>query len=458
METKANYVIVGIFTVFAILAAFGFVYWTAGVGDSSNMAPIRFRIPGSAAGLGTGSAVLFNGVRVGTVERVQIDPNNPAIAIADARVDRKTPITKSTQADIGLASLTTGQANVDLTGGNPQEPNLLQLAEEQGTIAEMTANPSAVSNLLQSAQGLMARADSVVDQLEEFVTDARGPLTQTVRNVETFSGALARNAQGIDDFLANVSALSQSISGVSGQLDSTLRAAEDLITSVDKDRIANIVQNVETFTQRLDSVSGQFNTIATGVNEAVGSLSSFSTQANETLQRVDRLVAGVDPDQVSDAVRNFQQASEAINKASAQIAEVTDTVSDRTEDIDQFITDAKELASRLNAASVRVDGVLAKLDGMLGSGEGQDLFAEASSTLKSFRQVADTLNARLGPITEGLSRFSGQGLRDVEALVGDARRAISRIESAVSDLERNPQRIITGGDGTIRRYDERARR
>ena len=77
---------------------------------------------------------------------------------------------------------------------------------------------------------------------------------------------------------------------------------------------------------------------------------------------------------------------------------------------------------------------------------------------KAFRQVADTLNARLGTITDGLARFSGQGLRDVEALVRDSRRSVNRIEQAVTDLERNPQRIITGGEGTVRQYDGRARR
>ena len=55
--------------------------------------------------------------------------------------------------------------------------------------------------------------------------------------------------------------------------------------------------------------------------------------------------------------------------------------------------------------------------------------ADASETLKAFRQVADTLNARLGTITDGLARFSGQGLRDVEALVRDSRRSINRIEA-----------------------------
>ena len=32
----------------------------------------------------------------------------------------------------------------------------------------------------------------------------------------------------------------------------------------------------------------------------------------------------------------------------------------------------------------------------------------------------------------------------------DSRRSINRIEEAVTDLERNPQRIISGGDGDVR--------
>ena len=44
METKANYVIVGIFTIVAILAAFGFVYWTATIGGRGETAPLRVRI------------------------------------------------------------------------------------------------------------------------------------------------------------------------------------------------------------------------------------------------------------------------------------------------------------------------------------------------------------------------------------------------------------------------------
>src|SRR5690606_39020897 len=131
------------------------------------------------------------------------DVSNPTAAIADAEIDGTTPIPKSTKPDIGLAGLT-GQANIELKGGNPAEVNLLDQAEAEGKVAEIVANPSAVTNLLQTAQDIFGRADKVLSQLEGFTQDVRGPLTQTVQNVQTFSDALAKNSDGIDKFLESV--------------------------------------------------------------------------------------------------------------------------------------------------------------------------------------------------------------------------------------------------------------
>ncbi|WP_292895905.1 MlaD family protein [Nitratireductor sp.] len=457
METRANYVLVGFFTVLVILAAFGFVYWSANIGDRGDTAVLRFRIPGSASGLSRGSAVLFNGVKVGDVRRVYLDLSNPSVAIADAEVDRLTPITQSTKADVGLAGLT-GTANIELTGGNPREPNLFDLAEEQDTVAEIQASPSAVTNLLQTAQSLLTRADNVVSQLEGFTKDARQPLTDTVKNVQRFSEALERNASGIDSFLANVSSLSETISNVSGQLDSTLKAAEELIASVDRDKISSMVSNFDEFSGRLEKASRNIDTVMSSVEETVRSIGTFSTNANQTLAKLDGVLDSVDPATVKSAVGNFEEASATVNRAAKSIADVSETVDKRKEDIDQFITNASELASQLNRSSVRLDSVLAKLDGMLESGDGEGLMADARETLKSFRKMAETLTVRVDAISGNLERFSGGGLREVESLVRDARRSINRIESAVTDFEQNPQRIITGGEGTIRRYDGRVRR
>lgn len=457
METRANYVIVGIFTVFAILAAFAFVYWTAAIGERGETATLRVRIPGSASGLARGSFVLFNGVKVGDVRRVYLDVSNPQVAIADAEIDRLTPITQSTQADIGLAGLT-GQANIELKGANIKEPNLLDKAEADGTVAEIVANPSAVTNLLQTAQDIFKRADTVLNNLEGFTNDVRGPLTATVGNAQKFSESLARNADGVDKFLASVSALSEQLSTVSGKLDGTIEAAEGLLKSVDREKVKNIVASVDTFTKNLSAQSDQIDDIVKGVNTTVASINDFAQKTQQTLSKVDGVLEGVDAASVKESLDNIRKASENANKAAADVAKVTEKFGDRADDIDQIVSDAKQLASRLNQASVRVDGVLAKVDKLLGSGEAEGVMSDASETLKAFKQVADTLNARLGTITDGLARFSGQGLRDVESLVQDSRRSITRIEQAISDLERNPQRIITGGEGTVREFDGRVRR
>ncbi|MER9460409.1 MCE family protein [Mesorhizobium sp. M0062] len=457
METRANYVIVGIFTLAAILAAFGFVYWTAQIGDRGETAELRVRIQGSASGLGPGSLVLFNGVKVGVVKRVYFDRNDPNAAIATTEIDQTTPLTKSTQADIGIASLA-GQVNIELKGADPKEPNLLEEAAKEGRTAEIVANPSAVTNLLQTAQNIFTRADKVLSELEGFTRDVRGPLTQTVKNAQTFSDALARNADGIDKFLTAVSALSDELKGVSGKLDGTLKAAESLLNAVDKDKIKSIVANVDAVTANLKETSGQLDGVIKNVDTAVGSVNDFATRTQGTLAKVDNVLDGIDPAQVRVALANIQKASENANKAAADIAKVTDKFADRADDIDETIKDAKQLASRLNDASVRVDGILKRVDTLLGSGQADGVMADARDTLKSFKQVADTLNARLGTITDNIARFSGQGLSNVEALVQDSRRSISRIEEAVTDLSRNPQRILSGGDGEVRQFDGRARR
>lgn len=457
METRANYVIVGVFTLAAILAAFAFVYWTAQIGDRGETAQLRVRIQGSASGLGPGSLVLFNGVKVGVVKRVYFDRNDPNAAIATTEIDKTTPLTKSTQADIGIASLA-GQVNIELKGANPKEPNLLEEAEKEGRTAEIVANPSAVNNLLQTAQNIFSRADRVLSDLEGFTKDVRGPLTQTVKNAQTFSDALAKNADGIDKFLTAVSALSDELKDVSGKLDGTLKAAEGLLNAVDKDKIKSIVANVDTVTGNLKETSKQLDGVIKNVDTAVGSVNDFAKRTQGTLAKVDNVLDGIDPAQVRVALANIQSASENANQAAADIAKVTDKFADRADDIDETIKDAKQLAARLNDASVRVDGILKRVDTLLGSGQADGVMADARDTLKSFKQVADTLNARLGTITDNLARFSGQGLSNVEALVQDSRRSISRIEEAVTDLSRNPQRILSGGDGEVRQFDGRARR
>ena len=166
------------------------------------------------------------------------------------------------------------------------------------------------------------------------------------------------------------------------------------------------------------------------------------------------------PDKVRSTLDNIETASKTAKTAIDDIAKVSGKIGGRGEDIDQIISNVKDLSGRLNQTGVRLDGVLAKVDGFLGEGgsNGKGLAEEARATLAAFRKVADTLNSRLGEITDGLARFSGRGLKDVESAVQDSRRSIARIESAISSLERNPNRLIFGGTDSVPRTDGRNRR
>jgi hypothetical protein len=113
----------------------------------------------------------------------------------------------------------------------------------------------------------------------------------------------------------------------------------------------------------------------------------------------------------------------------------------------QTLQSYRELAERLTESTGRLDSVLERADDLLGSDQIEQVVTEANQAMRAIRETAENLNARVGPITAGLERFSGQGLREAEALIRDSRRSINRIEQAISAFERNPQRILTGGEG-----------
>ncbi|APO75011.1 ABC transporter substrate-binding protein [Rhizobium etli 8C-3] len=456
METKANYTIVGFFTVLVIAAAFGFVYWMAEYGRSGPMAELVVRIPGSANGLSVGSPVRFNGIQVGSVTSLSIDADDPQYSLAFTEVRVDAPIYPSTRAILEIQGLT-GAAYIELSGGKVGEENILQKAIETGKRAVIVADQSSVTNLLATADRILDRANDAVGEVQGFVRDARGPLTKTLQNAESFSDALAKNSGNIDSFLQSVGQLSETVRNVSGKVDSTLEAVEALVRAVDAKKIDTILGNAEKVSRDIANASGDLKGAIQRFNDTATTFNDFGKKAQTTLDRVDTLVAQIDPAKVKGSVDDIAQATKDARVAVASIRDVANTVSARQKDIDQTIQDVSQMANKLNSASTRVDGILIKLDALFATDNSQSLFTEARATLESFKKMADNLNARIGPIADNLQRFSSGGLRDVQSLVEDTRRTMQNLNSAISNFDQNPQRLIFGGD-TVKQFDGRTRR
>lgn len=560
METKANYVTVGAFTVLVFAAAFAFVYWVARVDTGGESARLNIIIAGSVTGLSNGSAVKFNGIDVGQVTRLSFDANDPRVVIAEAQMRRDLPITQATSAVVSFTGLT-GIAHIELEGGDVNEPNVFQLAEEAGAVATITADPTPLNDLLATAQDIADRADNILSEVESFVSDARGPLTTAVENVTEISDALAANSGRIDEFLTGIGELGGSLETVANSLEQTLAGADELITAIDPEDIRAIVSEARAFTEDVNRASDDLEALLASARETIEGLEPIGERIDTSFDRVDALITAIDPQAVGEAVDGFAAAGEAATRAAqsldetaqsantllasvdpeevraiiadvrgftgelgattdnvdallasatrtfeglesvgprldtsfdqldsliaavdpesvnaavdgfadagrsasqitSDLEEVTASLAGRGDEIDAIFANVTELSERLNAASARVDGVLARVESFLGEGgEGtESLIAEASETLRAFRDVAQNLDARLDSIGGGLERFSERGLRDVEALVADTRRSITRIEQAISSIERDPQRLLFGGDSGVKRFDGRQRR
>lgn len=456
METKANYALVGFFTLMVIAAAFGFVYWMAQSGRGGPTAELAIRIPGSANGLSVGSPVRFNGIAVGSVRSLSIDPDDPKYSIAFTEVRADAPVYQSTKAVLEVQGLT-GAAYVELSGGAKGEENILQKAMENGRPAVLIADQSSVTNLLATADKILDRADQAIGDIQGFVADARGPLTQTIRNVETFTAALSNNSDSIDSFLASLSQLSSTVDRVSGTLNSTLEAAEGLVRAVDAEKINQVVTNAERVTRNVANASDDFGPLVENVRNAAANFQQAGADAQNVLKRADGLLAAVDPNQVGTVIRNFSAASEDVRQTMSSARDIADDVAHRKDDINKAIGDFTDLAAKLNNASSRVDGILAKVDGLLSSDDSQGLFVQARQTLEAFKTVADNVNQRIGPIADNLQRFTSSGLGDIKALVGDTRQTVESLNNAINNFDQNPQRLIFGGE-TVKQYDGRTRR
>lgn len=455
METKANFVAVGTFVLFFMLAMFGFIYWVAKVDENVNLFPLRVKIIGEVTGLAPGSAVHFNGIKVGKVEQLRFDPQDPRVVLAYVSVKEDTPIRTDTVAIIAPAGLT-GGAYIAMKGGSFASANLLEL-DEEGLAPIIQAKPSGLSDVLETVRNVAATAESTLASVENLVSENRQSIRNTVKNVEVFSSSLSRNAEGVDKLLSSASQLGESINSLSTKLDGTITGFEKLVKAVDVEKVKSTVNNIEHFSSNLKKSGGQVETLMASVQKISTDLSSFSGKLDNSIDKFDKLLAAVEPDKVKSTIDDISSAASGAKALVADAQDITKTVAGRKKEIEQIILDASQMAKRLNASSARVDGVLVKLEGFLGSGEAGGVMKEVQTTLAEFRKVATNLNVRINQVSGGITKFTDGGLKDIRALVNDSRRSISRIDRVIGNLEKDPSGFLFGKSG-VKTFNGRPKR
>src|ERR1700710_2329229 len=240
METRANYVLIGAFTLAVIAAAFGFVLWVQSRHTTKLRSPLRVVFEGPASGLRNGGSVNFNGIRIGEVMSVKLD--NPRRVVALAMIENNAPIRKDTLVGLEFQGLT-GVAAISLKGGQEAAPPVP--LDEDG-VPVLTADPNALQDVTEAIRGTLQNINRVVADNQQAVKNS-------LHNLETFTASLARNADKIDNVMLKVD-------GVMSKADSLMLGLDTLAGGKEGGELFLTVKSIRELAEDFDKRSGALMT------------------------------------------------------------------------------------------------------------------------------------------------------------------------------------------------------
>jgi len=399
METRANYILIGAFTLLSILGTLAFFIWLASVQINKQYQKYGILFE-DVSGLDPSGDVSFNGISVGRVIGLRIAETDPSKVFTTIEIEADTPIRSDTIAQLQSQGVT-GVAYISISGGTPAAPPLVENAEGWRIIP---SRRSSLQSLVQDAPDLLEEATRLLEQFQILT----GPENQTyvtniLRNLDASSGRLD---QALSDF---------------SEISGTVRDATIQITL---------------FTNRLDTI-GAF---VTNTLEQADSTMAAATGAFET---ADKALAG-SVDAIGSAEEAFDQATlilrEQVPDILAQVAEaasltnaaIADLQTRSSVTLDGFSQTADLLNARLTELEASLKEANTAFTAVTEASNSFDHLVDGDGTLlvTQARDVLADAKASIGTIETVV-------LNDVPAIMTDIRTAVASASKAVDDVAAN---------------------
>ncbi|HEY0334256.1 MAG TPA: MlaD family protein [Stenotrophomonas sp.] len=267
METKANYVLIGAFTIVAGLALLLFGLWAAKYSSDRTWQEYRVVFREAVTGLSVGSPVQYNGIAVGSITELTLAPNDPRQVVARVRLNSNTPIKVDTRAKLAITSLT-GPSIIQLTGGTPESPALSSVDKSDAPVIQTT--PSALQNITDTA-------NRIVERLDQVLSDRNvASISATLQNLEKISNTINSRDEGVQALLV-------SARDAARKLDETLATTNGTVQRLDQ----NLVQQLPTILNKLDATLVKLDAAAGNANGILGdNRAAINSFANDGLAQL----------------------------------------------------------------------------------------------------------------------------------------------------------------------------
>src|SRR6516162_3099473 len=202
METRAHYVAVGAFVLAVIIAGFVAVVSLGRVEFAQDLKRYYIFFRGSVSGLSRGSLVQYNGISVGRVLDIRVDPDDLEKIEVTVEIDTKVVKIKTDARAFVDTNMLSGVATIQIRGGTREAPDL---EPEPGHRYPVIASGSSVlQRVTETGPQLLERLMIAVDNLNDLLNEQnRKAVSESLQNVQAISGAFVAPSKEVGELVAN---------------------------------------------------------------------------------------------------------------------------------------------------------------------------------------------------------------------------------------------------------------
>ncbi|MCB5296069.1 MAG: MlaD family protein, partial [Candidatus Cloacimonetes bacterium] len=283
------------------------------------------------SGLQVGGTVNYQGIKVGRVEDIKIDPQDVLKVKVTINIEPGTPIKDNTEAVLSLVGIT-GLKAVEIRGGTNEAKNLKpgsyikpgstmidDISQRAVSIAEkidlIAANINDITN-----QQNRENIAKILSETGMILADTRGNLAGTLDAISRIANNTADLTEGLN---RNIDMISQNLAGNIDEISQTTSESMESIVETLNDELVLITRNLN---QNISEISEQgeyllqdtrfhLNNIGTNTNtlvlESTQQIVSVSSNINRSLETINRLLSS----------EEFTSIVANIDKLSAQLAD-----------------------------------------------------------------------------------------------------------------------------------------
>lgn len=279
METNARYVLIGLFSLLVAGGALLFALWLGKASLDSSYNDYEVVFHEAVTGLSIGSPVQFNGIKVGDVQRLRLNPKDSSQVLVRIRLEANTPVRENTEAKLTLAGIT-GTSFIQLSGGAAGSPELR--SGPGNKLPRIIAEQSSMSRLMNNGKDLFGNISDLLSNANRlFSADNIERISQTLNNLQLATGAVAEQRDDLRKTIAQLAQLSAQANQTLAQTSALLSTSNRLLDTNGSATLVSAQQAMAALQRSSSSIELLLNNNQAALGEGLQSFSELGPALRE---------------------------------------------------------------------------------------------------------------------------------------------------------------------------------